>query len=57
MRNMTRDEVEELATIERRNVTTARNLARSNRIAELTRIEASARRELQQLRNEGLGNG
>jgi hypothetical protein len=55
MTDTTKQDAEELAAGERKHVIAARNLGRSNRIAELKRTEANARRELQKLQNEGLG--
>ena len=57
MADMNKTDSEEAAAIERKRMIASRNDVRSNRIAELKRIEASARRELQALQNEGLRNG
>jgi hypothetical protein len=53
--HLPQQEAEELAAGERKLVIAARNAARTNRIAELVRIEANARRARQALQNEGLG--
>jgi len=50
-----KQDAEELAHQERKRVIASRNDARNNRVAELIRIIGAARRELQQLQNEGLG--